>query len=101
MLSPAQVVFDFFVNAPEGAEFSRHEIKIRLSAFPPGHIDGAISNLKRSGKLYRKPSSGIYSLVEGSSRPVNDSVGIDYHDETSRGFEAAEMRRNSKLFESA
>lgn len=99
MLSPAQVVFDFFVSLPEGAEFTRHEIKIRLGAFPASHICGAITNLYRSRKLSRVPGSGIYKLVEGARRPQNDPILIDYHDTSSRGFEACEMRRNSKLFE--
>lgn len=99
MLSPQQLVFDFFTSAPEGSVFTRHEIKNALSAFPPGHINGAVTNLQRARKILRVGCGGYYELNEGATRPANDAALIDYHDLSSRGFQAVELRRNSKLFE--
>jgi hypothetical protein len=98
MLTPAQLVFDFFAGEPQGFDFSRDQIKTRLAAFPKTHIDGAISQLKSAGKLTVK--DGKYQLVEGVKRPPAQPHSIDYHDTSSRGFEALEMSRNSKIYQS-
>lgn len=97
MLTPAQVVFDYFVSQPEGTELIRDDIAKSLSAFPKSHMMGAISQLKSAGVLIAK--QGRYRLMEFARRPIARACSIDYHDISSRGYEAQELKRNFNIYE--
>jgi hypothetical protein len=96
VLSPAQLVFDFFAAKEEGVRFTKEQVALELRSYPKSHLYGALTNLRILGRLSLK--SGVYTLVEGSKRPTAEKYSIDYHDTSNRGYEAREYRRNSNLF---